>query len=73
MPHDLDREFFDVRVFASEQTAGDDAVAACNEATPCGCTFFDGPVFGFVNDIIVDSVCRSFKVLRLVNISGKLF
>ena len=42
MPHDLDRERFDVRVFAPEQTTGDDAVTTCNEATLCGCTFFDG-------------------------------
>jgi hypothetical protein len=28
MSHDLDHERFDVRVFSSEQTAGDDAVTS---------------------------------------------
>ena len=42
MSHDLDRERFDVRVFAPEQTAGDDAVTFLDEAPPCGCTLCDG-------------------------------
>ena len=41
MPHYFDRERLDVRVFAPEQTTGDDAVTFLDEATPCGCTLFD--------------------------------
>ena len=41
MYHDFDRDFFDVRVITPEQTTGDDTVTFLDEATPCGCTFFD--------------------------------
>ena len=42
MPLDLDREFFNVRVFAPEQTTGDDSVTFRDEAPPCGCALCDG-------------------------------
>ena len=42
MPHDLDLEFFNVRVFASQETTGDDTVTVLDEAPSCGITLFDG-------------------------------
>ena len=41
MPHDLDREFFNVRVFTTQEATGNDAVTFLDEAPSCGSTLFD--------------------------------
>ena len=73
MSHDFDRKRFDVRVFAHEQTTGDDAVPSLMRRRHVAAPSLTGlPVFGLTNDIGWGggSVYFASKLLGFINIQA---